>query len=203
MLHGVRRHHHHHRGLDLAGVMHGFLILQELLEVGLRTARNRSWRRASAPVSRVRSGRNALSAAILPPWPLTMNTRLKPCRSMLLRNAEQHRLIGRNIERERAAERHVVLGHAAPQRRRDHARRRLHGELGAGLAHRFAQERIDADREMRPVLLHRGDGQHHDRIRRALARRSSAVSSFHITDGISTSPSSRHSGTGSRSARSR
>ena len=37
----------------------------------------------------------------------------------------------------------------------------------------------------------------------ALARKSSAVSSFHITEGISTSPSSRHSGTGSRSGRSR
>jgi hypothetical protein len=50
------------------------------------------------------------------------------------------------------------------QRRRDHDRHVLDGKLGAALAYGFAEEGVDADRKMRPVLLHRGNGEHHDRV---------------------------------------
>jgi hypothetical protein len=56
----------------------------------------------------------------------------------------------------------VVLGHAAPQRRRDH-----HGGIGGDgfrgrLAHGLAQDSVDTDRQMRPVLLHGRHRQHDD-----------------------------------------
>ena len=68
------------------------------------------------------SGRKADSAAMLPPWPLTISTRLEAVPLDALQEAEQHRAIGRDVEREGAAEGHVMLGHAAPQRRRHHDR---------------------------------------------------------------------------------
>ena len=125
-------------------------------------ARSRWWRGSSSPVSRAKSGRKAASAAMLPPWPLTISTRLKPCRSMLLQEAQQHGAIGRDVEREGAAEGHVMLGHAAPQRRRDHDRHLAGDRLGRRLAHALAQDGVDADRQVRPVLLHGRHRQQHD-----------------------------------------
>jgi len=77
---------------------------------------------------------------------------------------EQDRAIGRDIEREGAAESHVVFGHAAPNRRRHHDRdvpRRL---LRRGAAHALRQDGIDADRQVRTVLFDRADRQDHDRV---------------------------------------
>ncbi len=77
--------------------------------------------------------------------------------------AEQHGTIGRDIKCERAAHRHVMLGHADPQGRCHHAAPRL-CPPGGEAAHAFAEIGINPDGKMRPVLLHRANRQDNQRI---------------------------------------
>ncbi|CAM5206385.1 hypothetical protein BTHI11S_03204 [Bosea thiooxidans] len=83
------------------------------------------------------------------------------------KEGEQHGAVGRDIEGEGAAEGHVVLGHAAPQGRRDDDLDII-SALRRRLADAAAENGVDADGQMRPVLLDRGDGEHDDRVRRRL-----------------------------------
>src|SRR5262249_49967129 len=81
---------------------------------------------------------------------------------------EQHRTIGRDVETEGAAERHVMFRHAAPHRRGDYDRYVAGRGLCARAAHTLGEDGIDADRKMRPVLLHRTDRPDNDHGARAL-----------------------------------
>ena len=159
--HGVGCHHHHQGRLGLAGVMHALLVLQHLrqgrlglLEIG----RDAELEAGLAHDVRQEGGQRGDVAAVA----VDDQHALEAVPFHASEQAQQHRSIGRDVERERAAEGHVVLGHAAPQRRRDH-----HGGIGGDgfrgrLAHGLAQDSVDTDRQMRPVLLHGGHRQHDD-----------------------------------------
>ena len=60
VLHGVGRQHHHQRGLDLAGVQHAVLVLEDRRRAPAAPARNRSCAHQVEAVSRARSGRNGV-----------------------------------------------------------------------------------------------------------------------------------------------
>ena len=77
---------------------------------------------------------------------------------------------GREVERDRAAERHVVLGQAAPDGGRDdHRTLRWTAQRdapGGALGDRAAEQAVDHHRQMRAMLLHGCDRDHDDRLRR-------------------------------------
>ncbi len=59
-----------------------------------------------------------------------------------------------------------MLGQPGPQHRQHHRLLASLGDLARGAdSDRFAQHAIHLDRQMRPVLLQRGDRQDHDRVR--------------------------------------
>ena len=69
------------------------------------------------------------------------------------------------IQRDRAAETHVMFGQPGPQHRQHHRLLASRNDLARGArGDRFAQHAVHFDRQMRPVLLKRGNRQDHDRV---------------------------------------
>jgi hypothetical protein len=83
--------------------------------------------------------------------------------------SEQDCTVGRDVEGKGAAELHVVLGLTTPERRRDHDRYVWRSYFSPRLAHAFAEDCIDTNRQMWPALLYRGDRQHNDCVRSGLS----------------------------------
>src|SRR5262245_36191988 len=73
--------------------------------------------------------------------------------------APEHSAVGGKIKGKGTAERHMVFGHAAPQRRCDDDRDRQRGGCRGPATDPFAQHAVDTHRQVRTVLLDRGDGQ--------------------------------------------
>ncbi len=86
--------------------------------------------------------------------------RLKPWRIAELDDATDHRRHGRIVERDRAAQRHVVFGHAVRNRRGDEDRLAREHAPRRALGHLLRQPVIDHAGQVRPVLL--GGADRHD-----------------------------------------
>ncbi len=171
------------RGLDLAGVVHAVLVLQELGASPAWPGRNR-WcmRTLSAGLAREvrQEGRQRRDVAAVA---VDDQHALEAVPLDALQEAEQHRAIGRDVEREGAAEGHVMLGHAAPQRRRHHDRASSAAIASAAAWHTASHRKVSTPTgRCGPCCSIEATGSTTIASACALSRRSAAVSSFHITD---------------------
>ena len=115
---------------------------------------------------RTRNCRAARSiSAMLPPWLLTMTSLAMPARATLSPISMKARERGFGRERQRAGKRPVLV-RGADRLHRQEQRREFFGQQRAHARQiRLRDVGIDADRQMRPVLLDRRDRQHRDAVR--------------------------------------
>ena len=96
--------------------------------------------------------------AVLPPWPLSRQTRRVLWRAQRADHAAEYRPKGRIIEADRAAERHMMLGDAGPDGRGDECGLTPLTELARRLhCHRRHQAAINHDWQVRAMLFDRSD----------------------------------------------
>ena len=153
----------HHRGLGLAGVEHGILPVEHCGELG----------RGELPVGRAGDrqpvpdgelGDDRFEGGDVAAVTVQHEQALEALPDRRFAHAAHHRLHGREVQRDRAAERDMVLRHAERDHRR-HDDRLVRGDEASGSDRGLVRQPvIDHDGQMRPVLLGRADGDDDDGV---------------------------------------